>query len=55
MFVSATRLRAAPGKLDALIDEFKGDIAPKLKAIPGNTGTVLLVDRTGGTATALSY
>lgn len=55
MFVRATRLRAAPGKLDALIDEFKGDIAPKLKAIPGNTGTVLLVDRKQGTATALSY
>jgi heme-degrading monooxygenase HmoA len=55
MFVRATRLRAAPGGLDALIEEFTGDIAPKLRALPGNTGTVLTVDRKEGTATALSY
>jgi heme-degrading monooxygenase HmoA len=55
MYVRATRLRAATGGLDALIDEFTGDIAPKLKAIPGNAGTVLLVDRKQGRATALSY
>ena len=55
MYVRATRLRAAPGRLDALIDEFTRDIAPKLRAIPGNTGTVLLVDRREGIATALSY
>jgi len=55
MFVRATRLRAAAGGLDALIDEFTGDIAPKLRAMPGNTGTVLLVDRKEGRATALSY
>ena len=55
MFVRATRLRAAPGGLDALIDEFTGDVAPKLRALPGNTGAVLLVDRKQGIATALSY
>jgi len=55
MFVRATRLRAAPDKLDALIKEFTGDIAPKLRAIPGNTGTILMVDRKEGRATALSY
>jgi heme-degrading monooxygenase HmoA len=55
MFVRASRLRAAPGGLDALIDEFTGDIAAKLRSIPGNTGTVLLVDRRQGRATALSY
>lgn len=55
MFVRATRLRAAPGALQALIDEFTGDVAPKLRALPGNTGAVLLVDRKGEIATALSY
>ncbi len=55
MYVRATRLRAAPGGLDALIGEFTRDIAPKLRAMAGNTGTVLMVDRKQGTAVALSY
>jgi quinol monooxygenase YgiN len=55
MWVRLSRLHANGGALDALIDQFKGDIAGKLKAIPGNTGAVLLVDRTLGNAVAISY
>lgn len=55
MFVRASRLHAAPGNIDALITQFTGDIAPKLKEIQGNTGAVLLVDRANGVGLALTY
>jgi heme-degrading monooxygenase HmoA len=55
MWVRGTRLRAAPDKVDALIDEFVKQTVPQLKQIPGNAGSVLLVNRQAGDCVALTY
>jgi quinol monooxygenase YgiN len=55
MWVRATRLRSAPSALGTLIDEFITVTAPKVKAIDGNVGAVLAVNREEGRATALTY
>jgi hypothetical protein len=55
MWVRGSRLRVPTGKLDAAITNFTQETAPKLKAIPGNTGSVLLVERQQGIVLALTY
>jgi heme-degrading monooxygenase HmoA len=55
MWVRASRLRAEPSAIDALIADFTGNTVDKLKEIPGNAGAVLLVERREGTALALTY
>ncbi len=55
MWVRASSLRAAPGTIQGLIDDFINNTVPKVKAIPGNVGAVLLVDRQQGKCLALTY
>jgi hypothetical protein len=55
MWVRGTRLRAAPDRVGALIDDFTKDTVPKLKEINGNAGAVLLVNRDKGDCVALTY
>jgi heme-degrading monooxygenase HmoA len=43
------------GRLDAAIDNFTRETAPKLRAIPGHAGSVLLVEREQSVVLALTY
>jgi len=55
MWVRASSLRAAPGTIQGLIDDFIQNTVPKIKATPGNVGAVLLVNREQGKCLALTY
>jgi heme-degrading monooxygenase HmoA len=55
MWVRGSRLRVPAGKLDAAVSNFTQETVPKLKAIPGHAGSVLLVERQQSIVLALTY
>ncbi|HXA27137.1 MAG TPA: antibiotic biosynthesis monooxygenase [Candidatus Angelobacter sp.] len=55
MWVRGSRLRVPTGRIDAAVSNFTQETSPKLKALPGHVGSVLLVERQQGVVLALTY
>jgi hypothetical protein len=54
MYTRATRVQSPPDAIDKGIAYFKEKVVPAAKAVPGNAGAVLLVDRTTGSGVGIT-
>ena len=55
MFIRGTRLTVPVDKVEAAIEHFRDETAPKAKEVNGNRGAVLIIDRSTGDGWGITY